>query len=165
MPLFPELRRALLDVFEQAAPGTEFVITRYRGTNANLRTQLQRIVKRAGLKPWPKLFHNLRSTRQTELAERFPIHVMCSWLGNSRAIAQAHYLQVTDAHFDQAARLGWEGTAQIPAQYPAVQDGNPKNSRTDEEQNHLELPADSVPYDCLPAEQVTPTGFEPVSRP
>ena len=42
-----------------AADGTRFVITRYRDTNANLRTQLIRIVRRAGLKPEPKLFHNL----------------------------------------------------------------------------------------------------------
>ena len=62
---------------------TEFVITRYRDSNANLRTQLQRIIKRAGLKPWPKLFHNLRATRQTELSEEFPAHVVCSWLGNT----------------------------------------------------------------------------------
>jgi len=30
--------------------------TRYRDANQNLRTQLNRIIKRAGLKPWPKLF-------------------------------------------------------------------------------------------------------------
>ena len=33
-------------------------------------------IKRAGLTPWPKLFQNLRSTRETELAETFPLHVM-----------------------------------------------------------------------------------------
>src|SRR5206468_223950 len=101
-PLFPELRPYLLDVFEQAEEGTEYVITRYRQANVNLRTQLNRIIDNAGLKPWPKLFHNLRATRQTELAERYPIHVVCAWLGNSRAVAQEHYLQVTDAHFTQA---------------------------------------------------------------
>jgi hypothetical protein len=50
------------------------------------------------------LFHNLRSTRQTELAEKYPIHVVCQWIGNSRAIAQEHYLQVTNAHFADAVR-------------------------------------------------------------
>src|SRR4029450_1282855 len=58
--------------------------------------------------PWPKLFHNLRASRQTELAERYPIHVRCAWLGNSAAVAKEHYLQVTEAHYQQAA--------QIPAQ-------------------------------------------------
>jgi hypothetical protein len=93
-------------VYEQADPGSEYIITRYRQPNCNLRTQLQRIIQRAGLKPWPKLFHNLRATRETELAERFPIHVVCAWIGNSERIAQRHYLQVTDDHFAQAADLG-----------------------------------------------------------
>ena len=52
-PLFPELLPYLREVFEQAEPGTEFVITRYRNGRTNLRTQLLRIIKRAGLKPWP----------------------------------------------------------------------------------------------------------------
>ena len=60
--MFPELRPYLEDCFEMAEPGTEFVITRYRDANANLQTQLLRIIQRAGLKPWPKLFQNLQST-------------------------------------------------------------------------------------------------------
>jgi integrase len=95
MPLFPELRPHLLEVFEEAEPGTEYVITRYRDTNANLRTQLHRIIKRAGLQPWPKLFHNLRATRQTELEEDYPSHVVCAWIGNSQAVAARHYQRTT----------------------------------------------------------------------
>jgi integrase len=103
VPLFPELLSYLREVWEQAEPGAEHVITRYRDTNANLRTRLYKIIKRAGLKPWPKLFQNLRSTRETELAETYPIHVVCAWIGNTQAVAAKHYLQVTDAHFVQAA--------------------------------------------------------------
>ncbi|MEX0775685.1 MAG: hypothetical protein WD042_08205 [Phycisphaeraceae bacterium] len=95
MPIFPELLPHLREVFEQAEPGSEYVITRYRQANANLRSQLQRFIHRAGLQPWPKLFHNLRATRETELAEHFPLHVTCAWIGNSSAIAAKHYLQVT----------------------------------------------------------------------
>jgi integrase len=104
IPMFPELKPYLEEAFEQAAPGTEFVINRYRSCNANLRTQLMRIIKRAGLKPWPKPFQNLRSTRETELMEKFPAHVVCGWIGNSEAIALKHYLQVTDDHFERAVR-------------------------------------------------------------
>lgn len=49
-----------------------------------------------------KLFQNLRSTRETELAETWPEHVVCAWIGNTVAIARKHYLQVTDEHFEQA---------------------------------------------------------------
>jgi integrase len=102
VPIFPELRPYLEDAYELAAPGTEFVITRYRDTNSNLRTQLERIIRKAGLEPWPKLFQNLRATRETELAEQFPIHVVCEWIGNNEAVAREHYLQTTEAHFERA---------------------------------------------------------------
>jgi hypothetical protein len=70
--------------------------------NANLRTQLTRILKRAGLKPWPKLFHNVRATRETELAAEFPLHVVTEWIGNSQAVATRHYLHVTESDFQTA---------------------------------------------------------------
>jgi hypothetical protein len=78
--------------------------------NCNLRTQFERIVKRAGLQSWPRLFHALRASRETELAKEYPIHVVTSWLGNTPRIALKHYLQVTDADFDQAAQSGAAGT-------------------------------------------------------
>ncbi|MGB7156829.1 MAG: hypothetical protein WBD40_02105 [Tepidisphaeraceae bacterium] len=59
-------------------------ITRYRDPASNLRTQFLRILDAAGVAPWPKLFQNLRSTRQTELTEEFPAHVVCAWLGTPR---------------------------------------------------------------------------------
>lgn len=104
VPLFPELLPYLREVFEQAEPGAEFCITRYRGSTQNLRTQLNRIIRRAGLEPWPKLWQNLRSTRETELADQFPAHVASAWIGNSVAVAVKHFLQVADEHFQQAAQ-------------------------------------------------------------
>jgi integrase len=103
VPIFPELLPYLREAFEIAKPGARYVIARRRDGNANLRTQLTRIIERAGLAPWPKLFVNLRSTRETELAERFPLHVVTAWLGNSPDVARKHYLQTTEEHFDRAA--------------------------------------------------------------
>ena len=80
----------------------EPVITMRRASNSNLRTQLIRIIRRAGLEPWPRLFQNLRATRETELAQQFPMHVVCEWIGNSQLVAVKHYLQVTDADYQRA---------------------------------------------------------------
>ena len=77
IPLFPELRPYIEECWEAAEPGQEYFITRYRAGNTNLRTQMIKIIRRAGLEPWPKLFQNLRATRQTELEEIFPSHVVC----------------------------------------------------------------------------------------
>jgi len=104
IPLFPELLPHLQAVFDEAKPGTKWVITRYRLSNNNLRTQLTRIIRKAGLNPWPKLFQNLRSTRETELSDIYPIHVVCAWIGNSALVAKKNYLQVTDDHFDRACK-------------------------------------------------------------
>ena len=105
VPLFPELRDLLRDAFEIAEEGAVFVLPCYRSRTRNFRTRMLRIIKRAGLKPWPKLFQNLRSTRQTELEEEFPTHVVCSWMGNSESVARKNYLQVTEDHYDRAITM------------------------------------------------------------
>lgn len=112
VPLFPELKTAMLEAFEAAKPGSEYVIATHRLASGNLRTQMLRYVERAGLTPWPRLFHNLRSSRETELCEHFPIQVVCSWLGNSPNVALRHYLQTTDEHYRRAAQ---SPTADKPA--------------------------------------------------
>ncbi|HMP05075.1 MAG TPA: tyrosine-type recombinase/integrase, partial [Lacipirellulaceae bacterium] len=94
IPLFPELLAALQEAFDAAEPGTVYVVTKTRDAGVNLRTRFAKYVERAGYKPWPKLFQNLRSTRETELARQFPLHVVTEWCGNSRPIAIKHYLQV-----------------------------------------------------------------------
>lgn len=103
IPIFPELYPYLKAARDEARPGTVRVITMRDDATTNLRTGLEKIIIRAGLKPWPKLFQNLRSTRETELAETFPVQVVCKWIGNSPAIAAKHYLQVTDDHYAAAS--------------------------------------------------------------
>jgi hypothetical protein len=115
VPIFPELRPYFEDAFEQPEPGTVFLANRYRDGNQNLRTQLQRIFRRAGVDSWPTLFQNLRASRETELAAAFPLHVVCRWIGNSALVAQKHYLQVTEADFERAAFGSSEGGAKSGA--------------------------------------------------
>lgn len=97
--------------------GSERVISRYL-PGANLRTHFLRIIKNAGVKPWPKPFQNLRSTRETELMNDYPIHVVCKWIGNSIQVAVKHYLQVTEEHFQAGAGLPPNGPKSTPANYP-----------------------------------------------
>jgi integrase len=104
VPMFPELKSFFEEAFDKAVPGAVHVITRWRDSSKNLRTGLLRILRRAGVKPWPLLYQNLRASRETELAESFPIHVVAEWLGNSPKTALAHYTQVTEAHFERAAK-------------------------------------------------------------
>jgi hypothetical protein len=67
------------------------------------RTELLGEIYCAGVSGWPRLFHSMRASRQTELQREFPLHVVCSWLGNSPRIAQQSYLLVTEDDFAKAA--------------------------------------------------------------
>jgi hypothetical protein len=73
--------------------------------NANLRSEMTRLLRRAGVSGWRRLFHSMRASRQTELQQEFPLHVVCSWLGNSPPIAQQSYLLVTEEDFAKAASV------------------------------------------------------------
>lgn len=170
VPLFPELVPFLRDALASAPAGSTFVISRYRQRNCNLRTQLLRIIRRAGLEPWPRLFHNLRASRQTELCERFPAHVVCEWLGNTEAVAAGHYLQVMDAHFGRAiaeitATPVTEHAAQKAAHFEAQHAAAPPGTDSHESgQNGQTTPAEpsvASPCEALFEGRMTPRGFEP----
>lgn len=97
IPMFPELRRPLEELFLQESPAaTDHVITRYRSSAINLRTQLGRICRRAGVGPFPKPWTNMRATRDAELRRDYPAHVVRQWIGHSERVAQDHYLLATD---------------------------------------------------------------------
>ena len=102
VPIFPELRPHLEAAWELADEGAEWVATRYRHPGQNLRTTFQKIIVRAGERPWPKLFQNLRASHQTELLQSYPIKDVCDWLGNSRAVAMRHYAMPTAETFRRA---------------------------------------------------------------
>jgi len=156
VPIFPELAPLLTLALAEAEPGPGYVIAKHRNTGANLRTHMLRILAKAGVKPWPKLFQNLRSTRQTELCQDWPEHVVCAWLGNSKAIAREHYLQVTNEHFRKAA--------QNPAQRPcaaACDEVQASNKSRDIEANSQVL---AVAGASSQGDRLGDTGLEPVTR-
>ena len=106
-PIFEELYPYLLHLQDIARPGIDCpmsspVITRWSSADQNLRTPFLKVLRRAGIKAWPKLFHNMRATRQTELLAQFPAKDVCDWLGNSQAVAMKHYAMPTNDSFQRA---------------------------------------------------------------
>ena len=119
IPMFFDLRPHFEKRWHQAEPGQTRFISRFR-PGQTFNAQFGQIVKRANLTPWPKLWHNMRASRQTELGEVFPSHVVCASMGNSQQVARRHYLQVTDDHFRKTtggqcgkivASHAWQGVA------------------------------------------------------
>ncbi len=147
-PLFPELRAVLEPIAmdrEQALLTNERIVRGYV-VGANLGTQIRRELERAGISAWGKLFQNLRSTRRTELQEKYPSHVCDAWLGHSTAVAKESYLQVTDDHW----RRGTGG----------VISAETDQSQQDEES---ELSTNSRTNGDLTTIIVHPRGFEPLT--
>src|SRR5262249_15778643 len=146
--------------------GSQHVLTRHRdgSTNQLLRKGLLGILRKAGVSPWPKLFHNLRASRETELAASYPLHVVCAWIGNAERIAGKHYLQVTDADFERAAKSGADGAGKA-LQNPVQQDAATTRTEQQNGPNSLGersiLREDATCRKSLPDKQLTPTGFEP----
>ncbi len=178
VPLFPELRPYLDEVyFAQEENPSEFVITKYRDANCNLRTQLKRILVRAGVKVWPKLFQNLRATRETELAADHPIHVVCEWIGNSRPVALKHYLRVTEGDFDKAGgmqRAAESGAVTTesgaealhnPVQHAAGESSTTPRGNEKAPENWGVTLAHAAGCGAMRKGVVTPTGLEPVLPP
>jgi len=120
VPIFPELLPYLRESFELADPGAEYVIVGQR-TTTNLRTHFTRLIKRAGLTPWPKLFQNLRASRETELMQTYPVHAATRWIGNSPKVALDHYAIVREDDYRAAAEPS--GEALQKAVQNAVQSG------------------------------------------
>ncbi len=170
MQLFSEIRSHLQYLLELAADGSEFVFSKLRRTvdqaatgwkAVNLRTAFTKIVRRAGFEPWPKLWHYLRASAETDLAERFPMHVVCKWPGHGRLIAQEHYLQVTDDHFVKAAGVG---SRAAPALQQIAEKAR-KASQRNQALNEKPLVLRGVAASCEGMRRVRlgDTGFEPVT--
>ena len=168
VPIFPELLPHLREAFERAESGAEYVITGHRGGSNNLRTRFGRIINRAGITPWPRLWQNLRASRATELADRFPGHVCAAWLGHTEAIADRHYRQVTADHLAAAvasttAVTGAADTSltatqiatratpatHIPTQQPAALTGNGRKQTRDVVLKTQVVPANAAGCDPL----------------
>jgi integrase len=123
IPLFPAVRPYLETAFQEAPEGAVYVFpeeyrVRAHGPggwkNTNFRTTFAKIIRKAGLESWSRLWHSMRASCETDLARRFPLAIVAKWLGNTQAVAMRHYVDVTDGDFERAS--GDAKAAQIPAQ-------------------------------------------------
>ncbi len=113
---FGDIEEWLDASFEIGAAGP--LITEYQ-QNSNLDKPLKKIMKRAGILPWPKLFQNLRASCETDwLDAGFASHVVAKWMGHSEVIQRKHYAQVDDHHFDQFNKQAKNRRSEKPDQNP-----------------------------------------------
>ncbi len=148
IPIFPELRPLLEKAFDEALEGEEYVVPLARRTG-NLRTTALRIIKNAGVKLWAKVFQNLRASRENELMQEYPAHVVLEWIGHTAAVAQKHYLKVTEDYFERASGKAAQNAAHSASVRRRQQPSQPTGSK----ENPVNTNTTNKP--------VRPEGFEP----
>ncbi|MBL8818856.1 MAG: tyrosine-type recombinase/integrase [Planctomyces sp.] len=107
IPLFPELVEPLkeLKAIQNSESPDAAIIQKWAvRPHPTLRKTVSQLIVKNAHALWPRLFQSLRSSRQTELEERFPRKTVCEWMGNTESVADKHYLMVRQEHFDKACQ-------------------------------------------------------------
>ena len=169
VPLFPELA-PYFDEWLKQRRATEPLVFPTLVKRSNLREHALRIIRKAGIQPWTRVFQNLRASRETELVKSFPIHVVAKWLGNSPETAKKHYLSVEDSDFEMAAAgrsaLSWDVYGTDLGQTMAVS-GSQASTRENEDSLEM-VEVEGVDSECQPeaicdkSQLAPPRGIEPL---
>ena len=119
VPIFAALRPHLEQAYRERKPGAVYVLPRVR-TTTELSTHAKRLVTKAGVTLWPKLFVNMRGSCSDDL-ERSGVSekAINTWIGNSPRIRERHYHAVRDEDW-AAVTGGPKKAAPIPAPSGAV---------------------------------------------
>jgi integrase len=165
-PIFPELRPFLQELYDRAKPGIDCpmstpVITRWRSSSQNIGTAVHKLLKAAGVKPWPRLFNNLRASRETELFAEYPLKDVCSWIGNSETVAMKHYAMPTTDSFQRAVCCSTG--CSIPTDQQASSKNNPHRKPLEDagsdSSRELQNPDKLAEAGLEPARSVRNSGF------
>ena len=69
------------------------------GSRADFADRIVKLIKEAGYEPWPKILHNLRKNRATELLAQFPPQSVAAWLGHDVSVLLEYYAIIKSEDF------------------------------------------------------------------
>jgi integrase len=96
VPLFPEVRELLDQLFAAAPDGAVHVFGHYRETShANISDRLRRACIRVGELPWVKPWINMRASCENDWIDAgYSIFQVARWMGHAPDVALRHYNRV-----------------------------------------------------------------------
>lgn len=102
IPLFPELRAPLLEL--RSHPDL-IMPTLAALSQSGVSDRVERIAEQLNVELWPRLWQNMRATRESELIRENPAGLVevCKWIGNSPQVALKHYAIAQAGAFRRAA--------------------------------------------------------------
>lgn len=166
IPLFPELEKILADAWSVSDKATEYVVNgdirpskdKQGRVTINLDKPFRKILQAANVKPWVKLFQNIRVTRENELIrENYAAHVVHAWMGHTKDVADANYLTVMESDFQKA--VGGPLVVSKDSQPIA-----PTSKRQATIASTLDLQEEAIGCGCGLGYKVPPQGDEPRTR-
>jgi hypothetical protein len=157
IPLLPAMEKELLKLHFEAEDGAEFVFPGLQA-ETNLRTGLERIIARSGVKQWPKLWQNLRASGATDFARSLPSHVAAEICGHTEQIAKEHYWTVSDSDLDSAIESLSPKIAQKIAQSNVSKSPIASLSGSSDEGDETEKAQVSLGFDAI-LQLLSATGF------
>ncbi|WP_428389915.1 tyrosine-type recombinase/integrase [Mucisphaera sp.] len=95
VPIYPQLRPYIEDLLEIAPEGAVMLLPEQ--SFRNFQKRMAETIQRAGLTPWPRVWHNLRASRATELTQEG--HAMADaarWMGHTIKTMASHYVMSCD---------------------------------------------------------------------
>lgn len=111
-PVCTRLRELLLAAKPSGDVDAEAAVIPDLDGSDNLRTQLGRLCKRAGVNPWPKMLQNLRLSCETDWMDSASLALACKWSGNTPDVALKHYHLVREVDYFRASGRGAESGAE-----------------------------------------------------
>lgn len=182
IPINKALMPYLEEAWELAPEGADYIFPeewrkRAQGPNGwincNVRTQLERIILRAGLGEWPRLWQNLRSSFESDLAAEFPLGAATKLVGNTLTVALRHYVDPTDLVFErikdwEPPRKSGAKSGALSAQNAAQQGFSPEcvglQKLTQPFEDSQVTQSISQPCHIVHKCKVGPEGFEPPTK-
>ncbi len=129
--------------------------------NANLRTRAYKILDRAGIKPWPKLFQNLRTSCAIDLARARPQHLATEWMGHTADVAREFYLRATDDDYAKGVDDAFGIEQQRAAIRAAISDDQALSGVCSDFRKSLRRNENAGCAESCATRRVPPPGLEP----
>ncbi len=107
LPLFSGVRPYLMPLLKRKCNPNDYLLPTLGGQDPQvvgslLRQRVYRAIDSLGMDRWPRVFHSVRATRQTQLKELFGEKVACDWVGNSTDVFRQNYELIDDEIFTRA---------------------------------------------------------------
>ena len=125
VPIFNQLLPYLTEAWGSAPEGGDRIFPEIHDKKS-MGSWIAKLANRAGVALWEKPFQNMRANCATDLRNIYPDHVCNARMGHTKEVADRHYMQITEEHFEKASQISSTENQRVDVTSLESTD-NPKN--------------------------------------